>query len=473
MPTNPATTSQVQAYRFVLRRMQSALVRKDPVMLHEPMRHHQRATAVGLILAVFGLVAFFVVGRFSPASDVRAHDIVIGDPSVAVFVAEGEPPKLIPVPNLTAARLLLAGIAPGREAPPAKQIADTALGNLGRLPAITGFAGAPPLPAPENLIRATWSVCDATPVRPDQPVASSRFTTVLVQERPPAVRALPDDQALLVEAQDTGMTYLVRRDSRARIDAQNQAIRNSYRLSTVTPRKVSTGLLNAIPESHPLTLPVIPPPRPIAGLSGLQVGDVVVVKGVRDSYFLLLPQGKQLVEQAVADLISFGRRTTVEPTTVTPEAIARVPDAPVQSQLDFEGFAARPPRILKNTDALAACLSWQDPSQPPVVSLHPEGLPLAAGESPVAIPPAAGGQITDFVLKPTRGALVRGVVPGQRPDRGVIWLVTDQGFRYGVPSLAVARALGLGETTAPAPESILRLLPLGDPLDPQLLTQHP
>ncbi len=30
MPSTPTTKSQVQAYRFVLRRMQSALVRKDP-----------------------------------------------------------------------------------------------------------------------------------------------------------------------------------------------------------------------------------------------------------------------------------------------------------------------------------------------------------------------------------------------------------------------------------------------------------
>ncbi|MDQ3899009.1 MAG: type VII secretion protein EccB, partial [Actinomycetota bacterium] len=56
MSTDPTTTSQVQAYRFVLRRMESALVRKDAVMLHEPMRHHLRATVVGLLVAVLLLV---------------------------------------------------------------------------------------------------------------------------------------------------------------------------------------------------------------------------------------------------------------------------------------------------------------------------------------------------------------------------------------------------------------------------------
>jgi hypothetical protein len=66
MSTEPTTTSQVQAYRFMLRRMESALVRQDAVMLHEPMRHHLRATAVGLLLAVVVLVALFVFGKIRP-----------------------------------------------------------------------------------------------------------------------------------------------------------------------------------------------------------------------------------------------------------------------------------------------------------------------------------------------------------------------------------------------------------------------
>jgi hypothetical protein len=61
MSLNPTTQSQVQAYRFVLRRMESALVRRDAVMLHEPTRHHLRAMTVGLIVAMLELVVFFVV----------------------------------------------------------------------------------------------------------------------------------------------------------------------------------------------------------------------------------------------------------------------------------------------------------------------------------------------------------------------------------------------------------------------------
>ncbi len=77
MSTSPTTKSQVQAYRFVLRRMESALVRKDAVMLHEPMRQHLRAMLVGLILAMVALAASFVVSelRFAPASQTSSPEV--------------------------------------------------------------------------------------------------------------------------------------------------------------------------------------------------------------------------------------------------------------------------------------------------------------------------------------------------------------------------------------------------------------
>jgi hypothetical protein len=78
MSTEPTTASQVQAYRFVLRRMESALVRQDAVMLHEPMRHHLRATAAGVLLAMLGLVALYAFGKIHPAGAALAVSLVAG-----------------------------------------------------------------------------------------------------------------------------------------------------------------------------------------------------------------------------------------------------------------------------------------------------------------------------------------------------------------------------------------------------------
>jgi type VII secretion protein EccB len=471
MSKDPTTTSQVQAYRFVLRRMESALVRKDAVMLHEPMRHHLRATGVGVILSMLGLAAFFVVGQFSPAGEVNGNEIVIGSPSEAVFVVQDNPRRLIPVLNLTSARLLVAAISPGREAPETKRVADSALAGIQRAPS-TGLAGAPPLPVPDNLIRGVWSVCDTVKVGQDLSNGESPpqlSTTVLVREGQPPGRTLGDHQALLVAEQSTGATYLVWRSRRGQVDLRDPAVRTFYRLGNVVPRKVSTGLLNAIPEGNPLTLSAIPTAQPFPQLPGVQVGDVVRVKGVQDSFFLVLSQGVQPVEPAVADLIRYRRSTSADFTSVTPEAMSRIPEAPAASQLNFDGFPARAPQILKIADSPIACLTWQGPDKAPAITVNSEEwLPLDSGESPVEVPRGASGQTADSVfLAPTKGALVRGVVPGQRPDTGAIWLVTDQGLRYGVPTIDVARALGLGEVTTPAPESILDLLPIGPALEPQ------
>ncbi|HET9118215.1 MAG TPA: type VII secretion protein EccB [Pseudonocardiaceae bacterium] len=397
MSTDPPTTSQVQAYRFVVRRMESALVRRDAVMLHEPMRRHMRATAAGVILGMFGLVAFFVAGKFRPVSELSANEIIVGRPSQEIYVVQDNPRRLIPVRNLTSARLLLAAISPGQQAPEAKTVEDSALAGVSRTQS-TGIDGVPSLPAPENMIKSVWSVCDTAKIRPDLPNAPDSpnaqslpqlSTTVLVQERAPAGRVLGDETALLTVEENTGITYLVWRGQRERVDlVHDAAVRTYYRLSNVVPRKVSAGLLNAIPEGHPVTLPAIP-----------------------------------------VQVLS----------------------------------------ILTMAEAPVTCVTWRGADRIPAVSIYPDGrLPAGAGDNPVQLPTAATGQTADFAfLPPGKGALARGVVPGQRPDTGAIWLVTAQGFRYGVPSSEVARALGLGEVTSPAPESILNLLPIGPTLDPR------
>ena len=47
MPSKPTTRWQVSGYRFLVRRMEHALVRRDVRMLHDPMRSQSRAYAAG------------------------------------------------------------------------------------------------------------------------------------------------------------------------------------------------------------------------------------------------------------------------------------------------------------------------------------------------------------------------------------------------------------------------------------------
>ncbi|MDQ3885994.1 MAG: type VII secretion protein EccB, partial [Actinomycetota bacterium] len=263
MARNPTTKSQVQAYQFVLRRMESALVRKDPAILHEPMRTHLRAAAVGLIIGMLGMAVFFVIGLFSPDDDVTSAQIVVGKQSGALYVVQQtEPVRLIPVRNLASARLLLANPAfPGASTRVAevKIVEDSSLAKAPRAP-LTGIEGAPAyLPGPDRQVEPDWAVCDTSTLdeRLTEPEADPRVSTTAVIGVPQPGRPLGGDRALLVES-EVGTNYLVFDGRRAEVDLTDAAVRNALRVTGTAPRTVSTGLLNAIPESDALEPPQIP-----------------------------------------------------------------------------------------------------------------------------------------------------------------------------------------------------------------------
>ena len=62
------------------------------------------------------------------------------------------------------------------------------------------------------------------------------------------------------------------------------------------------------------------------------------------------------------------------------------------------------------------------------------------------------------------GGAVRATAPGVPPGAGTVWLVSASGVAYGVADEPTAAALGIADP-APAPEAVLRLLPVGPVLD--------
>ncbi len=53
MAAQPTTRWQVSGYRFLVRRMEHALVRKDVRMLSDPMRSQSRALGVVIVVGVW------------------------------------------------------------------------------------------------------------------------------------------------------------------------------------------------------------------------------------------------------------------------------------------------------------------------------------------------------------------------------------------------------------------------------------
>ncbi len=109
----PATRDQADAYRFGLRRMEAALVRGDPVPLHEQIRSQRRAALAGVVLGLLGLCGAAVWAVLVPSPDWRREAVVIGATSGAMYAVAHDPDRLVPVADLPAARLVLAALRSG------------------------------------------------------------------------------------------------------------------------------------------------------------------------------------------------------------------------------------------------------------------------------------------------------------------------------------------------------------------------
>ncbi|HJT93682.1 MAG TPA: type VII secretion protein EccB, partial [Mycobacterium sp.] len=103
MPAQVTTRAQVNGYRFLIRRLEHALIRGDSRMIHDPMRGQMRALIVGVVLAVLITGACGVLAFFKPAPNLGDAQILLSKSSGAAFVRIGD--RVHPVLNLASARL--------------------------------------------------------------------------------------------------------------------------------------------------------------------------------------------------------------------------------------------------------------------------------------------------------------------------------------------------------------------------------
>ena len=488
MAATPTTKSQVQAYRFVLRRMEHALVRKDAVMLHDPMRTQVRATAVGIVLGVLGLAGFALLSVFRPSPSIDQDLILVSKTSTQTFVvvpnADGTR-VLHPVYNLASARLVVG------QAVAATLVDDKALDTLPR-GAELGIVGGPDvLPAEGDRPSAVWTVCDDVLGDTSSPSATPTLsTTVLSGGLGGGADPLSGGRSLLVSTSGGGTQLLFTSQAgavRARVDPRDTAIARGLGLTGTSARPVSDGLLNTVPEVAPLAVPDVPgrggSPAYVRALSpGLTVGDVVSVQeaGGTSSY-VLLRDGVQRVSPLVAGLL---QSASGDATAVQTDLFRSAPDVPKGSGLDVSRFPLEVPRVLDASQARVSCLSWDgtsaatasDPASfdPQLTLLAGARLPLPDGARAVplagaddtagAAAPTAGFHLDSFYVQPGRASVVRTVAGGQPLGVGTRFLVADTGTRFGIPDADTAVVLGLGAVTSPAPESVVSLLPQGTAL---------
>lgn len=239
----PATRDQADAYRFGMRRMEAALVRGDTVLLHEQLRSQRRAAFAGVLLALLVLGGVAAHGTFTSATDWTKEKLVVARTAGTMFAVVADPPRLVPVANLAAGRLLLAAyrVGGGPTALP-RPVADEQLAGAPRtaVAAVPGASGVrPDTPGPT----AGWAVCDT--------IENSALTSTTV-----VAWVVPDDlpgTGAAVLAESGGQAWVIADNRRYRVDPGDRAVLDALGADRRAVRPVGAALLASLPEGPALT----------------------------------------------------------------------------------------------------------------------------------------------------------------------------------------------------------------------------
>jgi type VII secretion protein EccB len=450
MTRQPATRLHVSGHRFLLRRLECALLGRDIHVVNGSFRASAQSLVAGSVIAVILLVGSAVLAVLRPQPTLTNAPIIMGRTSGALFVRLGN--TLHPVLNLASARLITRTNADPQPVP------ESELSQSDRGP-LLGITGAPQLlgtPLADSDVQ--WTVCD------------SRAGTRIVVGRAEGAQshALPHEQALLVKPAYGHSTYLLYDGRRAVVDLRESAVVRALGLEGLVPLTVSPVLLNLIPETPNITAPRIQGAgsRGPAALSGFPVGSVLrIARAAGDDYYVVLREGVQRVGQVAADLVrltnSHNTRTAI---AIAPDGIRTAATVDLLPVSDFPEKAQTSAAV----DGGILCVRWMHAgSGGAVVSFSVGALPIPTGQEPVTLTQADGkGPAVDAVyLPPGRTAYVRATaLSGGNAGAGTRYLISDTGVRFAVHDDDAAHDLGLPDTMVPAPWSLLKTLPAGPEL---------
>lgn len=439
MPGRPPRRIRSSAYRFQLRRMDYAVLGRRMPREHDPLRAQKAALAAGCALTVSALVLTTAV--HTVRSDAAPGDapLVVVKQSGALFARVDQ--RLRPVANLASAWLVLG--AP--EIP--RMVDETALGGLSGGP-VLGIPGAPrSLGQVLKPAGSRWAICDD----------ATGATTVSVDDDSVPEDLHPPGAVLAAASHGDGSVYLLYDGKRASIDPSDPATARTLHLDGAPVRKVSSTVLNAIPE-----VPGIGPPRIRAAgqpsaVAGLPIATVLrVPRADTFEFYLVLAGGLQRIGRLAADLVRFADpRAEAQIVTVAPGFIT---DMPLLDVLSVATYPEQSPQLVDVDDTL--CATWS--------SGH-SGLAVGAGADRsrrVALAGSDGrGPGIDFVGVPP-GHSLDVIASTLSTDGGGVgrYLINDAGVRFPVHDSAAATALGLGTEPAPVPWAIIGALPAGPEL---------
>lgn len=454
------TKVQVSGWRFLLRRLEHAIVRRDTRMFDDPMQFYSRSAALGMVIAVVlvigaGLLAYFKpVGKLSGSSFLADHTT-----NQLYLVLSGQ---LHPVYNVTSARLVL-----GNPANPA--IVKSA--ELSKLPMgqTIGIPGAPYATPVSDASSSIWTVCDIVATS-DSPSPTTRTAVIgmpLVLDS--SIDVIRPNEALLVSYRDS--TWIVTHKGRHAIDLNDRALASVVGIPiSAQPTPISEEIYNALPDVGPWQLPPVSDagrPNSLGLPEDLVVGSVFQLLTTAGSqYYVVLADGIAKVTGSTAEALratqSYG---LAAPPAMEPSRVVRINEEVYESPLPDE-----PLKIVARPDATTLCWTWErgaGDQAPKTMVLAGRHLPIAASAMASGIKQIHGN--ATVYIDGGKSVALQSLDPRYGESQ---YYIDQQGVRYGIPDADAAKALGL---TSPktAPWRIVRLLVDGPVLSKQAaLLEH-
>jgi type VII secretion protein EccB len=438
--TRLTTKVQVSGWRFLLRRVEHAIVRRDTRMFDDPLKFYSRSVAAGVVIASLVAVGAVLAAYFKPLGKRGDDSLVVDRSTNQLYVILPGSSQLRPVYNLTSARLVL-----GNAGSPVPVKSE----ELNKIPKgqTVGIPGAPYATPVTPDPASTWSLCDT--VMNAESVAPTVETAAIVVPltTDSAIGPMAEGQGLVVSFE--GRDWLMTKDGRHAIDIANRAVSAAVGIPVMMKSSpISQGLFNAIKDAGPWALPPIAKagePNPGGLPPNLVIGSVFQVfadNGPQD--YVVLPDGVAKINPITASALrATDSHGLVAPPMIETSVVARVPERVYPSPLPDA-----PLNIVNRTDSPVLCWTWvrgvgEQSAQSAV--LAGRRLPLTPDQLNAGIKQITGG-LTVFIQG---GQFIRLQAPDPRYGEG-LYYVDPQGVRYGITDEETAKVLDLfGPKNAP------------------------
>lgn len=456
------TKISVSGTRFLLRRLEDAVVRRNTSQHDDAIRFYGRATNYSIIAVAIVSVACLGLAYFKPQGVAGADRVLRDSATAELYVLDDNTgPKILrPVLNLTSARLLV-----GQHSTP-RAVKPSELGRYERSQKV-GIPGAPGDTPFVNGSASYWSLCDT--VSKPSSTHPTVAVSVLADEPvfgPETASKVAGEQALVARYRD--QTYLIDATGRHALDLTNTAITSAIGLPPATKSTpLSDAMFNAVPAADPLVLPEIVQagaPNTVGLDPSIGIGTVITdSRNATKEQYVVLADGIAHIDSATAGALrntdTFGH---LDPPVVPADKISAAPARTYPSPLHRV-------QIIDRAAQPVLCWSWSktgtDAAAPQTVISAGKQLPLSEAK----LGKKAHQDTTDVTVYQTgagrdgndaTGRYVRIINPTGNPENR--FYIDPGGIRYGVPQ-ASETPLGLSNPQL-APWPIVMQLAVGPDL---------